>query len=63
MNQPSKPLPNARELRSSAMWERLSLMGLVAPAFLLIFVTMLLPVGWLFYLSILSDTGAYSLEH
>ncbi len=38
-------------------------MGLVAPAFLLIFVTMLLPVGWLFYLSILSDTGAYSLEH
>lgn len=38
-------------------------MGLVTPAFLLIFVTMLLPVGWLFYLSILSDTGAYSLEH
>jgi len=38
-------------------------MGLVAPALLLILVTMLLPVGWLFYLSILSDTGAYSLEH
>jgi len=38
-------------------------MGLVTPAFLLIFVTMLLPVGWLFYLSILSDTGAFSLEH
>ncbi|MFZ4479813.1 MAG: ABC transporter permease [Rhodoferax sp.] len=58
-----KPLPNARELRLSAMWERLALMGLVAPALLLILVTMLLPVGWLFYLSILSDTGAYSLEH
>ena len=58
-----KPLPNARELRLSAMRERLALMGLVAPALLLILVTMLLPVGWLFYLSILSDTGAYSLEH
>lgn len=57
------PLPNARALQRNAMWERIGLMGLVAPALLLILVTMLLPVGWLFYLSILSDAGTFSLEH
>ena len=56
-------LPNARELRRSALVERLGLLALVAPALLLILVTMLLPVGWLFYLSVLSDAGAFSLEH
>jgi putative spermidine/putrescine transport system permease protein/spermidine/putrescine transport system permease protein len=56
-------LPNARALRRSALFERLGLLGLVAPALLLILVTMLLPVGWLFYLSLLSDSGAFSLEH
>ncbi len=56
-------LPNAHALRRSAMFERLGLLGLVAPALLLILVTMLLPVGWLFYLSLLSDQGAFSLEH
>ncbi len=56
-------LPNSRALRRSAWFERLGMLGLVAPALLLILVTMLLPVGWLFYLSLLSDTGAFSLEH
>lgn len=56
-------LPNARALRRSAMFERWGLLGLVAPALLLITVTMLLPVGWLFYLSLLSDAGEFSLEH
>jgi putative spermidine/putrescine transport system permease protein/spermidine/putrescine transport system permease protein len=56
-------LPNTRELRRSALFERLGLLGLVAPALLLILVTMLLPVGWLFYLSLLSDAGTFSLEH
>ena len=51
----SAALPNTRELRRSALIERLGLLGLVAPALLLILVTMLLPVGWLFYLSVLSD--------
>ena len=45
------------------MFERLGLLGLVAPALLLIVVTMLLPVAWLLYLSVLSDSGAFSLEH
>ncbi len=56
-------LPNTRALQRSALWERLGLLGLVAPALLLILVTMLLPVGWLFYLSVLSDAGTWSLEH
>lgn len=56
-------LPNTRELRRSARWEQLCLMGLLSPALLLILVTMVLPVGWLFYLSALSDAGAWSLEH
>ena len=56
-------LPNALALRRSALVERLGLLGLVAPAMLLILVTMLLPVGWLLYLSLLSDAGAFSLEH
>ena len=60
---PGSALPNTRELRRSALFERLGLLALVAPALLLILVTMLLPVGWLFYLSVLSDSGAFSLEH
>lgn len=56
-------LPNAAALRRRATLERLGLLGLVAPALLLITVTMLIPVGWLFYLSTLSDQGSFSLEH
>ena len=55
--------PNTHELQRSALWERLGLLGLVTPALLLILITMLLPVGWLFYLSVLSDAGTWSLEH
>ena len=57
------PLPNAQALQRDALRERVALFGLVLPALLLVLVTMLLPVGWLFYLSILSDNGAFSLEH
>ncbi len=54
---------NSSRLRRSALRERLGLLTLVSPALLLIIVIMLLPVGWLFYLSILSDAGSFSLEH
>ena len=54
---------NSTKLRRSALRERLGLLTLVSPALLLIIVIMLIPVGWLFYLSILSDTGSFSLEH
>jgi putative spermidine/putrescine transport system permease protein/spermidine/putrescine transport system permease protein len=56
-------LPNALALQRNALWERLGLASLVMPALLLIVVTMLLPVCWLFYLSVLSDAGSFSLEH
>ncbi len=63
MNTMLAGLPNTRELRRSAAAEHLGLLALVAPAFLLILVTMLIPVAWLFYLSTLSDSGAWTLEH
>jgi ABC-type spermidine/putrescine transport system permease subunit I len=54
---------NALELRRSALWERVGLLGLVVPALALVTLIMLIPVGWLFYLSVLSDGGSFSLEH
>lgn len=56
-------LPHAAQLGRSAWTERAGLLALTLPALLLIVVTMLLPVGWLFYLSVLSDAGTFSLEH
>ncbi len=55
--------PNALQLRRSALRERIALLGLTSPAVVLVTVIMLLPVGWLFYLSLLSDAGSFSLEH
>ena len=63
MNLARQEAPNADALRRVALWERLGLLSLVAPALALIAVTMLAPVGWLFYLSLLSDAGQWSLEH
>jgi putative spermidine/putrescine transport system permease protein/spermidine/putrescine transport system permease protein len=54
---------NALALRRTAFWERTRLLGLASPALILVTVIMLLPVGWLFYLSLLSDAGSFSLEH
>lgn len=55
--------PNAETLAGSARRERWALLSLVSPALLLVTVIMVLPVGWLFYLSVLSDAGTFSLEH
>jgi ABC-type spermidine/putrescine transport system permease subunit I len=54
---------NSAALRRAATRERLNLFGLVLPAFALVTVTMLLPVGWLFYLSAVSDAGTFTIEH
>ena len=56
-------LPHQRALQRHALMERLGLLGLVTPALGLILVIMLVPVGWLFYLSLLSDQGTWTLEH
>ena len=64
-NLPSKvglPL-NEASLKRGALLESLGLLSLVTPAVLLIVVTMVLPVGWLFYLSVLSDSGSFSAQH
>ena len=57
------PSPNAAGLRRDGVLERLALLGLSAPALLLVLVTMLVPVAWLFGLSLLADDGSLSLEH
>jgi len=55
--------PNARGLRRDAFQERLALISLAAPALLIVVVTILVPVGWLFWLSFTADDGSLSLEH
>jgi ABC-type spermidine/putrescine transport system permease subunit I len=54
---------HAAGLRRDERRERLVLLGLSAPALLLVGVTMIVPVAWLFGLSFLSDAGELSLEH
>ena len=63
MNAAAHIAPNAEALGRSARRERWALLSLVSPAVLLVTVIMVLPVGWLFYLSVLSDAGTFSLEH
>ena len=55
--------PNADNLRRDALIERLALFSLTGPALLLVATVMLVPVGWLFWLSFLNDAGGFSLEH
>ena len=59
----SPECPNGAELRRDALGERLGILCLAAPALLLVLVTMVLPVGWLFWLSFLADDGSMTLEH
>ncbi len=54
---------NAAELRASERSERWSLLGLTSPAVLLVLVIMVLPVGWLFYLSFIGSDGTFSMEN
>jgi ABC-type spermidine/putrescine transport system permease subunit I len=55
--------PNARALRGDEWRERVSLLGLSAPAVLLVLIAMALPVAWLFGLSFVADDGSLSLVH
>jgi ABC-type spermidine/putrescine transport system permease subunit I len=55
--------PNARALKRDHARERAVLFGLSLPALLLVCVTVLMPIGWLFWLSFLADDGSFSLEH
>ena len=55
--------PNALGLRHDTSHERLLLFGLSIPALALVSVTMVLPVGWLFWLSLFDDDGQFGLEN
>ncbi|MFN3260732.1 MAG: ABC transporter permease [Pikeienuella sp.] len=54
---------NASGLRLDARLERLRLFGLGSPALLLVLVILVIPVGWLFYLSFIGADGALSWEN
>src|SRR5262249_44333977 len=54
---------NERVLAADERRERAVTIGLCAPALLLIFVMIFLPVGWLFWLSLFNDKGLLSWDN
>lgn len=54
---------HAADLRRDAAMERAGLFGLSIPALALVTVLLILPVGWLFALSFMTDDGSWSLMH
>lgn len=55
--------PNAAGLKRDANLEQLRLFGLSFPALLLVLVILVIPVGWLFYLSFVGEDGGFSLTN
>ena len=55
--------PNEAGLRTDGRLERLRLFGLSSPAMLLILIILVIPVGWLFYVSFIGANGEFSLEN
>lgn len=56
-------LPHAADLSRDGKRERWTLFSLSLPALVLVVCVLVIPVGWLFWLSFLSDSGELSLEH
>ena len=56
-------MKHAKELKRQSRLEQWTLLGLAAPALLVIVLVVLIPVGWLFYLSFLGGDGQFSLEN
>lgn len=54
---------HARELLQQSHRESLGLLSLAIPALCIIFFIIVIPVGWLFYLSFIGDEGQFTLEH
>lgn len=57
------PRPNQAALRKNARLERWALLGLAAPALIATFIVVVVPVSWLFYLSVIGADGGYSMEN
>ena len=56
-------LMNARELKADGLREQRLLLSLATPALLAVIAIIVIPVGWLFYLSFLGNDGQLSLEN
>ncbi|MCC5956676.1 MAG: ABC transporter permease [Natronohydrobacter sp.] len=54
---------NASGLSSDARRERIALLGLTSPAVMVVMLVMVVPVGWLFYLSFIGSDGTVSMEN
>lgn len=54
---------NENGLRTDQRLEWLKLFGLSSPAILLILIILIIPVGWLFYVSFIGADGNFSLEN
>lgn len=56
-------LLNEENLKLQGVREQWMLLSLATPAFLAVVAIVLIPVGWLFYLSFVGNDGQFSLEH
>ena len=54
---------NAELLRAQGRNEQRMLLSLATPALLAVIAIIVIPVGWLFYLSFIADDGSLTLEH
>ncbi|MEM1150937.1 MAG: ABC transporter permease [Pseudomonadota bacterium] len=54
---------HADALRRQRAREQWSLLSLVSPALLVVALIILIPLGWLFYLSLIGNDGQWTLEH
>ena len=63
MSTAANPDLNKRELRQQAASEQRMLLSLASPAVLAVTAIIIIPVGWLFFLSFLGSDGQFSLEH
>ena len=63
MTAESTPAANAEGLRRQAVREQRVLLSLASPAIIAVTAIIIIPVGWLFYLSFIGSDGQFSLEH
>ena len=54
---------NVAELAAEGRREHRQLLGLAVPALVLVTFALFIPVGWLFYLSVIGEDGGLTLEH
>jgi putative spermidine/putrescine transport system permease protein/spermidine/putrescine transport system permease protein len=63
INKAGNELMNAKELKADGLREQRLLLSLATPALLAVIAIIVIPVGWLFYLSFVGNDGQLSLEN